>query len=173
MRRVMLLPGALAAVLLAAACSASDPGPLGASGPIMAVDCAPNPPGQVIAVGYVVLLNGNAQLTVNTVRLTDNHGLAMGTPWLTPVFDDSSIGFGFPWPPAVKQFRAWRYRHLADGATVRPGQNPDLVIPVWRTGKKAGQSSITVYYTSGGNAYTWTSSQQVAIGNCAKATIPA
>jgi hypothetical protein len=166
MRRAVLLPAVLAVALLAAACS-SGPGPLGPSA-ITGVDCGPASIGQAIIVGFDGLVNGKSQLTVNSVRLTDNHGLAMGVPWLVPLLNgDDNMGMGYPWPPTLKQFPQWRYRRHADGAVVRPGQNPDLVIPVWRTGKKAGQASITVYYTANGNTYTWTGNWQVAIAaNC-------
>jgi hypothetical protein len=91
------------------------------------------------------------------------------------VLDDDNMGMGYSWPPSLKLFPAWKYREHADGAVVRPGQAPDLVVPVWRTGRRTGQSSITVYYTSSGNSYTWTGNWQVAISSgrgCGKVTIP-
>jgi hypothetical protein len=133
MKRAMLLPGALAVVLLAAACS-SGPGPLGSSIPVNGVDCADNGIGQVIIVGFLQFQDyGKLTVTVSAVRLTDNHGLAMGTPWLAPVLYNTNIGMGYSWPPTLKLFPAWKYREHADGAVVRPGQAPDLVVPVWRT----------------------------------------
>jgi hypothetical protein len=164
----MLLPGVLAVALLAAACS-SDPGPLGASSPVNAADCAENAIGTQIAAGLWRLGDAviHQEVTVNSVRLTDNHGLALGGAWLAPVADNILIGMGAYWPLSVKQFPAWRYRERADGAVVKPGQWPNLVIRVWRTGTKAGEASITVWYTSGGSSYTWTGSEQVAIAaNC-------
>jgi hypothetical protein len=92
----------LAVALLAAACS-SGPGPLGATIPVNGVDCSENGIGQVIAVGFLQFQNsGKSPITVNAVRLTDNHGLAMGAPWLAPVFNNTNIGMGYPWPPTVK-----------------------------------------------------------------------
>jgi hypothetical protein len=95
MRKSFLPAAALATALLAAAC-ASDPGtgPLGGPGN-GGYQCIPAPaPGVKRAMGDFVLPNSSKTqpVTVSSVTLTRDRGLAEGRPWLTPWLSTGLIG---------------------------------------------------------------------------------
>ncbi len=155
------MSAALVMALLAAACASAGPGPLG-NGGYGGEDCTPAPPGHKLTVGLLALPDTGtsaAVLKITSVRLTGDHGLAMGRAWLAPIVGNDLIGF-VEWPPGGP---AWARREPAVGAVIRPGQTLNLVFPAWRTGSKPGTAYVMVGYTANGNAYTVTFGWQVAI----------
>jgi hypothetical protein len=103
---------------------------------------------------------GSQPVTVDSVTLTDNHGLAMGRPYLAPIPKDGDLIGMWYWPPYGW---AWSHRVPADGAVVKPHQNLNLVFAGWRTTARAGTSNVTVGYSSGGNSYSLTFSFSIEI----------
>jgi hypothetical protein len=166
-RKLLVLPGALATALLAAGCGSSGLGPLG-NGGNDGQQCVSQPTGKPVTMGLFNLQNfsKSATVTVKTVTLTDDHGLVMGKAWLVPILGTDEIGVTLSYPPGG---RAWARRVPADGAVIRPGANPNLVFPVWRTQGRSGVADVTVTYSSGGTTYTQTEGISVRIaGNCFK-----
>jgi hypothetical protein len=149
---------------LAAAACASDPetGPLGPAGN-GGQQCIPAPLRVPRAMGDFTLQNtGTAPVTVNSVTLTDSHGLAQGKPWLLPIIGEL-VGSAL-WPPQAK---AWARRIPADKAVLRHGQDVNLVLEVWRTRNPSGISQVTVRYTASGTTYSLTEGWSVQVaGNC-------
>jgi hypothetical protein len=152
----------LVMALVAAAC-ASDPGtgplgPVGGGGE----QCIPAPLGVPRAMGDFILQNtGTAPVTVTSVTLTDDHGLAQGKPWLLPIIGEL-VGSAL-WPP---QGKAWARRIPADGAVLRHGQELNLVLEVWHTRNPSGVAQVTINYTASGTAYSLTEGWSVQVGGC-------
>jgi hypothetical protein len=167
MRRFLLLPGALAIALLAAACGSdpAGPGPLGTAGN-SGQQCVPATAGLRRTMGIFVLPDGGkSSVTVTSVTLTGDRGLKMGEPWLVPLTDDGHDAIGTAvWPPGGP---AWAARKPADGAVIRPGQQLNLVFSLWHPAGKSGTASVTVDYKSAGTSYALTEGFTVQVAdNC-------
>jgi hypothetical protein len=151
---------------LAAAACASDPGagPLGSAGN-GGQQCIPAPLGVPRAMGDFTLRNtGTAPVTVNSVTLTDPHGLAQGKPWLTPIISNQPLIGANLWPPPAE---AWARRIPADGAVLRHGEDLNLVLEVWRTRNPSGIARVTISYTASGTTYSLTEGWSVQVArNC-------
>jgi hypothetical protein len=160
MTRWLLLPGLLGLALLAAAC-ASDPGPgpLGTGGN-GGEQCIPGPAiGVTRAMGDFTLKNsGQYPVTITKVTLADDHGLAMGKPWLTPIIGEL-VGVAY-WPPTG---RAWDRRIAANRAVLKPKEDLNLVLEVWRTRNPSGTSAVNITYTSNGTRYSLTEGWSVEV----------
>jgi hypothetical protein len=165
-RPFLLLPGALAVALLAAACGSSyNSGPAGSSGNGSGQQCIPARAGQPRSMGDFVIYNSSKTepVTVQQVQITHVHGLAMGKPWLVPITTSHGtrtlIG-AWSYPPYGK---AWDQRVPAIGASVAPRQNLNLVVPVWRTRSPSGWANVRVRYAAGGHEYAYTYGLQVMV----------
>jgi hypothetical protein len=166
MTRKTLLPMVLATALALAGCASNPrPGPLGTAGN-GGEQCIPGPRiGVIRAMGDFTLDNsGQYPVTVNKVTLGDDHGLGMGKPWLVPVVSTQPlIGVSY-WPP---HRTAWNRRILADGAVLRPKEDLNLVLEVWRTRNPSGTSTVNIKYTSDGTTYSLTEGWSVEVAaNC-------
>lgn len=159
MRRLSLL-GALSAAALLAACSSSDPGPFGAGGTPGSA-CLAFAQGQPVVAGIYVLDNtGTEAATVNSVTLSNAHGLTMTKAWLVPVGGSGNghllVGAGWPYPPSFTKLvrSVWAQRRPADGATIQPGHTLNLVFGLTRTTVQPGTGDPVISYTAGGSGYT-------------------
>jgi len=105
---------------------------------------------------------GKSTVTVKAVTLPGAHGLAMTKAWLVPIGqtgDGSTmdVGAGWPYPPSfTKLVRAvWAQRQPAVGATIKPGQDLNLVFGLTRTKGSVGKSDgPAITYTAAGSTYT-------------------
>jgi hypothetical protein len=104
--------------------------------------------------------SGQDAVKIDSVTLTDSHSLKMGKPWLVPIISTQpQIGVSY-WPP---NRAAWRHRIAADGAVLRPREDLNLVLEVWRTRNPSAISNVTVRYTSNGTTYSLTEGWQVQV----------
>ena len=156
--RAAWLLGALPAVALLAACS-TGPGPLGDGGSD-GIQCLSFPQGKPVTVGLYDLANaGQTTVTIQHIELPADSGLTMGKTWLVPIYHDPGngnfvvVGVGAPYPPTTAP--EWPDRRPAIGATIRPGQDLNLVFPLTRTTAKAGKSrGPMITYAAGGSDYS-------------------
>jgi len=158
--------GALSVAALLAACSSDPgPGPLG-NGGTPGQQCMAFTEGQPVTTGIYDLHNtGSSPVTVTSVTLPDAHGLTMTKAWLVPIGHSPGsgrvggmlVGAGWPYPPSFTKLvrSVWAQRRPAVGATIKPGQDLNLVFGLTRTTAKAGKSSgPLIAYTTGGLSYT-------------------
>ena len=160
--RTLLLGALSATAALLAACS-TGPGPLGTGGDAGS-QCSPGSQGQPITMGIYDLHNaGTSPVTVTSVTLPAAHGLAMTKSWLLPIYHTpghwEAVGVAADYPPVSKEDvqydPEWPNRVPAAGATIRPGQDLNLVFGLTRTTVKAGRSDgPLISYTADGNSYT-------------------
>jgi hypothetical protein len=152
------LLGALPLAALLAACS-SGSGPLGDGG-VVATQCISFPAGKPVTTGLYELTNsGTKPVTVQGIALRNRSGLTVTNTWLVPIYHDLKngdwfdVGVGAPYPPTTAP--EWRNRRPAIGATIRPGQDLNLVFGLTRTTAKAGRSDgPAIAYTAGGSGYS-------------------
>jgi len=172
-----MLLGALTVAALLAACSSDpDPGPLG-SGGVPGTQCSLGRLGVPITMGIYDLHNtGTSPVTVKTVTLPSAHGLTMTKAWLVPIGQTGSggtldVGAGWPYPPSFTALvrSVWAQRRPAAGATIKPGQDLNLVFGLTRTTGSVGKSDgPAITYTAAGSTYTVQekTSLVVAAANC-------
>jgi hypothetical protein len=163
--RVVLPAALLATAALLAACS-TGAGPLGEGG-TAGQQCSPGAEGQPITMAIYDLHNtGSSPVKITGVGLPAAHGLTMTRSWLVPIYYPPShpgqsllIGAGWPYPPdstaALASNPEWRNRVPAVGATIRPGQDLNLVFGLTRTTRKPGWSKgPLIAYSAGGSSYS-------------------
>ena len=158
-----MLLGALSVAALLAACSNSDPGPLG-SGGVKGKQCSLGRIGVPITMGIYELHNtGTSAVTVKTVTLPSAHGLTMTKAWLVPIGQTGGggtldVGAGWPYPPSFTAIvrSVWAQRRPAVGnTTIKPGQDLNLVFGLTRTMGSVGKSDgPAITYAAAGSTYT-------------------
>jgi hypothetical protein len=163
----------MAALLVA--CS-SAPGPLGDGG-TDGTQCMAAQQGQPVTTGLYTLTNsGSARATIQSVGLPGARGLAATKMWLVPIYRDPKtgnfldLGAGFPYPPAYSAAARWSWakRRPAVGATIKPGQDLNLVFGLTRTTTKSGRSpGPVITYSAGGPSYIVAMKTSLVVaGNC-------
>ena len=117
--------------------------------------------GKPVEVGLYDLHNrGSSPVTVKSISLDHPHGLVMTETWLTPIGHQNgqelTIGVGWPYPPSFTALvrQVWSERRPAIGATVRPGQDLNLVFGLTRTGAVGKSGGPVIVYTADGSTYT-------------------
>jgi hypothetical protein len=162
---MLLLGVPLVAAMLLAGCS-SDPGP-SASGTLGnggdgGSQCVPaRYPQATETIGIYTLDNGGkSPVKVTGISFPHDHGLRMTSAYLVPIGhqdgDTYSIGIASTFPAAYSKLarKVWTERVLLIGATIRPGQNLNLVFGMGLTTHHAGSSDgPRIAYTSGGSDY--------------------
>jgi len=159
-----MLLGALSVTALLAACSSGPggPGPLGSGGDD-GQQCMDFAQGKPVTTGIYELNNSSSDaVTVQSVTLPGAYGLTMTRAWLVPVGQTGNggtmtVGAGWPYPPSFTALvrSVWAQRRPAVGATIKPGQDLNLVFGLTRTTANAGKSSgPAITYTAGGSTYT-------------------
>ena len=160
------LTRALSAAALLAACSSTGTGPLGDGG-TPGEQCMGFPQGRPVTTGIYDLRNtGTAAVTIQSVTLPGAHGLRKTKAWLVPIGHTPGqanngggilVGAGWPYPPSFTALvrSVWAKRRPAVGATIKPGQDLNLVFGLTRTTAKAGKSDgPAIWYTASGSSYT-------------------
>jgi hypothetical protein len=150
-RSRLALPGTLLVAAFLAACS-SGTGPLGDVGTAGTL-CVPDHVGHTLTMGFYDLHNRGADaVTIQGVTLTSAHGLTITKAWLMPIKDTTLIGTVEDYPPPSP---LWAQRQPAFGATIKPGQDLNLVFGLTRTTSGLGSSSgPAITYSAGGWNYT-------------------
>jgi hypothetical protein len=124
--------------------------------------------GEQVAAGiWNVPDTGKHTVKITGVRWPHIHGLRVTSAWLVPILKDPGdgdwmeVGDGGSWPPRGDPTtdREWAMRVPLIGAVIKPGkdpgQGPQIVIEVARTGASKGMTDgPLVSYTSNGHSFT-------------------
>lgn len=111
--------------------------------------CVPISTHPDVAVGIRVDPRGDEPITLESVQATDASALRVDGTWVVPADPDNRIGSA-DWPIADAE-PWWSERRRAEGATLEPGEDHDLILHVHHTGPGDGSlRDITIEYEQHG-----------------------
>lgn len=122
---------------------------------------------QSIAVeGVHALKNSSSQpLTIDKVRLVEANGLEVKSVSLAPIMGGNLIGLLSEEPtPGSEGYEAWTRRTPAQGSSIQPGEQVNLVVVLEAVGSGAHVAqNIAVDYHSGAGRFAYSTSKKVEV----------
>lgn len=108
--------------------------------------CSSVKKGEKFVIGEVITAPESQWVTIRDVAFTGEKGVVLVSSYLLNIIGRDSLG-NSPYPPA--EWPSWEKRVRAEGATLSPGAQKNLVVVVERESQEPGQAgALEVTYSS-------------------------
>ncbi|MGK5682729.1 hypothetical protein [Actinoplanes sp. URMC 104] len=145
--------GVVLAVTAGACGSSSDGGMVFGGDPV--TQCVRAPEGADMVIGDVVRAPADADLVVQKISLADARGVTTGKAFLVPLGSGRTPISTAVYPPAANS--TWASRMPAENATVRAGEEANLLLVINRSGPLDGSAAgMRIDYAGGSRTNTTT-----------------
>jgi hypothetical protein len=126
-------------------------GPLNFGGGGSSELCSSVKKGEQLVIGDVIAAPKSESVTIKDVAFTGAKGVVLVSSFLLDIIGRHSIGSSL-YPPL--DWPAWDERVKAEGATLSPGEQKNLVVVIERGSQEAGHAdAIEVTYSSVGGQF--------------------